>query len=64
MRESEGVQTRGRSESEGVARQFLGGISPFRGSAPPAPPNATAMVGGSESACGGTRKMVNYAWAG
>ena len=54
-------KTRGRSESEGVARRFLGGISPPLGSAPPAPPDTTAMVGGSESARGGTRKMVNYA---
>lgn len=31
MRESEGIQTRGRSEGEGTARSFLGGISPSTG---------------------------------
>ena len=57
-------KTRGRSESEGAARQSLGRISPLRESARPAPPDATVMVGGSLSACAGTRKMVNYARAG
>ena len=58
-------ETRGRSEGEGAARPFLGGISlPREGSAPSAPLDTAATVGGRRSACAGTRKMVNYARAG
>ena len=59
-------KTRGRSEGEGMARLSLGGIfPPFQGvSAPSAPLDTAATVGGRRSACAGTRKMVNYARAG
>ena len=58
-------KTRGRSEGEGAARSPLGGISSlFEESAPSAPLDTAATVGGRRSACAGTRKMVNYARAG